>query len=174
MEVRRPGNTAQRNTGSTGVTIKRRMSSDETNTDVPVANDSAIVSSVLVERSDTPKAYLWRLSGNDLQIHAFRVDGGYVVPRAALSIFENRTTQNAEFESFGPYEVWVAECGHMLPVAMVLPHSEDRICVGCRVTVKSSPLQPPPGRDWPMDEALQRRRNAGASGALSPVAEVML
>lgn len=162
-------------TGAAESAANANVSADETSLALSVDQHRAVVSSVLVERSDTPNLYLWRMSGHDMQTHAFRVDGDYVEPSAVLAIFENEIKKDADFESYGPYEVWVAECGSMLPIAMVLPPSEDRVCIGCRVMVEASPLKPlrtaPTVRDWSQVEPLRRRRNAGAGGKLSPVAE---
>lgn len=157
--------------------VNRCMVGDGTHLELCVENDQAIVSSVLSVHGDDSDRYRWRLSGHDLKLHAFRVEGGYVEPRAALAILETGNLKDEELISFGPYEVWVAECGYMLPIAMVLPQCDGNSCVGCRVSIESPRREAPAAptvRDWSKVEPLRQRRNAGARGKLAPVAEIQL
>lgn len=123
--------------------------------------------------SEVVGRHVWRLSGRDMHLHALRIDGGYLEPRAMLSIFGNATYKtNAEVESYGPYDVWVAACGHLLPIAMALPPVGDTVCAGCRLVMDTPPVRSPCAgphvRDWSKTEPLRRRPNADASGDVSP------
>lgn len=113
-------------------------------------NDPAVTSSIAVAGGGTPGWCLWRLSGHDLQLHAFRVEGGYIEPQAVLAIFAGVKVKDEELESFGPYDVWVAECGCKLPIATLLPEIETQSCAGCRVAVASASgkVSTWPARDW--------------------------
>lgn len=124
---------------------------------------------------DDPGPYLWRLSGLDLRLHAFRVDGGYIEPQAMLAIFGGTKVKDEELESYGPYEVWVAECGYKLPCVALLPEIEAPSCAGCRVaTAPGTVAGTRPVRDWSQAEPLRSRPNAGARRKLTRPTEIQL
>lgn len=44
-----------------------------------------------------------------------------------VAVFEPRS------EFFGPYEAYRAECGQIVPVAMLMPNSVGELCISCQV-----------------------------------------
>jgi hypothetical protein len=71
----------------------------------------------------------WRLSGKDGYLHAFRSDGGYITPQDLVSL--GFPGSAAAEDVVGPYEGFIAECGHIVPTAMLLPCSAGESCLAC-------------------------------------------
>jgi hypothetical protein len=98
----------------------------------------------------------WRLSGKDGQLHAFRAEGGYVSPKSLISVGFPTDDSESSGEVFGPYEGVIAECGHIVPVAMLLCASTSESCVACLATTGAlTPRRTT--RDWQESEPLRRR-----------------
>lgn len=96
----------------------------------------------------------WQLSGKDGKLHAFRADGGYIAPHDLVSLgFPGLVPAG---EVIGPYEAFVAECGHIVPTAMLLPLSAGESCLACQATTGMLTLRRT-SRDWSTVEPLRRR-----------------
>lgn len=96
----------------------------------------------------------WRLSGKDGKLHAFRSEGGYMVPQELVSLGFPGPVPASEI--VGPYEAFVAECGHTVPTAMLLPSSTGESCLACQATTGALALRRT-ARDWSTVEPLLRR-----------------
>lgn len=98
----------------------------------------------LAHNAETGKPYEWRLSGSDFRLHAFLAADGYVEPHELCAFVAE---SGSDFETFGPYEVWVAECGHAVPKAMLLPAVASHSgCPGCKIRVGIHKTRPPLNR----------------------------
>lgn len=96
----------------------------------------------------------WRLSGKDGKQHAFRADGGYIIPHDLVSLGFPGVVPASEV--IGPYEAFIAECGHIVPTAMLLPSSAGDSCLACQATTGMLTLRRT-SRDWSTVEPLRRR-----------------
>lgn len=96
----------------------------------------------------------WRLSGKDGRLHAFQSEAGYMVPREMVSLgFSGLVSPK---EVFGPYEAFVAECGHAVPTAMLLQISTGESCVACQAATGALTARRL-ARDWTAVEPLTVR-----------------
>jgi hypothetical protein len=99
-------------------------------------------------------SYVWRLCGCDFLQHAFKSDDGHLPRRAMVTSMEYETPTALVTESFGPYDAFVSECGHVMPVAMDLPADNGPTCTLCvkLVGLRIVHTRPHPGRSHPMNE----------------------
>lgn len=96
----------------------------------------------------------WRLSGKDGKLHAFQADGGYIVPHELVSLGFPGSVPASEV--IGPYEAFIAECGHIVPTAMLLTSAAGESCLACQATTGVLTLRRT-ARDWNTVEPLLRR-----------------
>jgi hypothetical protein len=101
--------------------------------------------------------------------HAFRAEGGYIQRHNLVSVVPLSTDNVATGEFFGPYEAFIAECGHIVPIAMLMSHSAGPPARPARCSPAQC-FQPTPAAelgsrrlfDWVVQRAelhLERRRH---------------
>ena len=78
-------------------------------------------------------SYEWRLSGQDARQHAFQAEAGFIERIDVVAVFEPSFDPEQPSEFFGPYEAYRAECGLIVPVAMLMPNAAGQVCAACRV-----------------------------------------
>lgn len=113
--------------------------------------------------------YEWRLVGTDARQHAFASEGGYLDSADMVSILSAEGALGFE-EIFGPYEVYVSECGLTVPIAMLLTASTGKPCTACRVRTGSLMLTPRPRQSRSTGQHADVARGNGYTASLSPSA----
>jgi hypothetical protein len=79
------------------------------------------------------KEYEWRQSGIDACSHAFPAAGEYIAQTSLISVVPLSNDDEAVEEFFGPYDAYIAICGHKVPVAMLMPQPSGVPCTACQV-----------------------------------------
>lgn len=115
-------------------------------------------------------SYEWHLVGTDAHQHAFTSEGGYLVSTDMVSILSAESGLELE-EIFGPYEVYVSECGLTVPIAMLLTVSTGKPCTACRVRTGSLLLTAGPRQVQPRGLGANAVRGNGRTANLSASAD---
>jgi hypothetical protein len=108
--------------------------------------------------------YDWLLSGKDAFLHAFPAVGGYREPTEMVSVIPLSKEPDALEETFGPYDVFISACAHVIPVAMLMTESSSSVCRRCQALTGSKPSN----RSGPTAPQLRQRLDAPTFSHVEP------